>query len=143
MPGGERDPLAEVLRRLEAIEERLARLEALLSGLPSEGEAARALALALRLLRAGSAAVDVAWLASRLARVQRLSASVHDELSRSILEVVALKGPLNLSSLTAELRRYRGRASRRIVAERVERLASEGLLSVAVKGREKVVDLPA
>jgi len=137
--------LKEVVSRLENIERRLEKLESYLTQHPAGGgdEAARALALALKLLKSGSAAVDLAWLATRLVKVQPLLAAARDELSRSILEVVALKGPLNISELTRELRKYRGRASRRIVAERVSKMAREGMLSVTAKGREKVVDLPA
>lgn len=135
--------LKEVVEKLKAIERRLEKLEERLSKTEGGDEAARILALALKLVRTGGLAADLTWLAARLAKVQPLIAAARDELSRSILEVVALKGPLNISALTEELRRYRGKASRRIVAERVARMAEEGLLSVAVRGREKVVDLPA
>jgi hypothetical protein len=137
--------LREVIARLESIERRLEKLESYLAQHSAGGgdEAARALALALKLVKGGSAAVDLAWLAARLTRVQPAIAVTRDELSKSILEVVALKGPLNISELTQELRKYRGKASRRIVAERVNKMAREGMLSVTAKGREKVVDLPA
>ena len=137
--------LREVLARLESIERRLEKLESYLGQHSAAGgdEAARVLALALKLVKSGSAAVDLAWLAARLTKVQPAIAAARDELSKSILEVVALRGPLNITELTGELRKYRGKASRRIVAERVDRMAREGLLSVTVKGREKVVDLPA
>jgi len=137
--------LREVIARLESIEKRLERLESYLAQHSAGGgdEAARVLALALKLVKGGSVAVDLAWLATRLAKAQPLIAAARDELSKSILEVVALKGPLNITELTSELRKYRGKASRRIVAERVSKMAGEGLLSVTARGREKVVDLPA
>jgi len=142
--GAER-ALREVIARLESIEKRLEKLESYLAQHSAAGgdEAARALALALKLVKGGGVAVDLAWLATRLTKVQPVIAAARDELSKSILEVVALKGPLNITELTRELRKYRGKASRRIVAERVDKMAREGLLSVTVKGREKVVDLPA
>ena len=131
---------SEELRDL--IEKLAARIERLEEMVREERIAAEALAVALKLLRMGGAAVDLAETARRLARAQRLASRVGDEISRSILEVLAIKGPLNITALTAELRRYRGRASKRVVSARVKRLAEEGLVKVKVKGREKVVDLP-
>jgi len=49
---------------------------------------------------------------------------------------------MNISALTLELRRYRGRASRRIVSAKVKKMAERGLVKLVVRGREKVIDLP-
>ncbi|MCS7104746.1 MAG: hypothetical protein NZ954_04195 [Thermofilaceae archaeon] len=138
--------LEEVIERLKRIERRLQILEENLANDNLDREnnllAAQTLALALKLVKAGGIAVDLTWTATRLAKLQPLLSRQRDELSRSILEVVALKGPINISALTDQLRRYRGSASRRIVASRVKKMVEEGLLSIKEKGREKVVDLP-
>lgn len=143
----ERDALKRLEDQLKRIEDRLSELErALLSGdqksVPSDALAAEALAIALRLLKLSGSTVDLAGAARRLANAHLLASKVRDDISRAIIEVVAQKGPINLSALTAELKKYRGRASRRIVAAKVDKLSEEGLLKVEKKGREKVVDLP-
>lgn len=138
--------LKRIEDRLKDIEARLERLERLLS---SEGREARfeeevtieALALLLRLFRLGGSTVEVARAVRRLAKARLLARNISDGISRTILEVAAIKGPLNISALTMELRRYRGSASRRIVSARVRRLVAEGLLRLTIRGREKVVDL--
>lgn len=137
--------LKRVLERLERIESRLNQLEEIVSKPQQPGSdslAARTLALALKLVKAGGAAVDLAWAASRLAKLQPLLLKAGDEISRAILEIIALKGPMNITALTGEVRKYRGTASRRIVASRVKQMSRSGLLKVVEKGREKVVDLP-
>ena len=125
------------------LEDVIARLERLEKLIEEERLAMEALAITVKLLRASSSAVDIAESARRLARARILSSQVSDGISRAVMEVLALKGPLNISALTYELRKYRGRASRRIVSARVKRLAEKGLVKVEIRGREKVVDLPA
>lgn len=144
---GEREALERLENRLKRIEDRLLELEKLLlsgnrKSAPSDALAAEALAIALRLLKLSESTVDLASAARRLANAHLLASRVRDDISRAIIEVVAQKGPINLSALTAELKRYRGRASRRIVAAKVSKLAEEGLLKVEKRGRDKVVDLP-
>ena len=145
----ERELLRRIETRLREIEARLERLEAAISprklggsGFSEEELAAEALALILRLFRFGGSALEAAKAVRRLARARVLARCISDSISRAILEVIAIKGPLNISTLTLELRRYRGRASRRIVSARVREMAEKGLVKVTVKGREKVVDLP-
>ncbi len=144
---GEREVLERLESRLKKIEDRLLELEKLLlsgdrKSAPSDALAAEALAIALRLLKLSGSTADLASAARRLANAHLLAGRVRDDISRAIIEVVAQKGPINLSALTVELKRYRGRASRRIVAAKVNKLAEEGLLKVEKRGRDKVVDLP-
>ena len=86
--------------------------------------------------------VGLANAARRLAKARRLMTGLRDELSRSIIEILAVRGPLNISRLTLELRKRRGRASRRIVSDRVKMLKEKGLVTITSKGREKIVDIP-
>ena len=51
-----------------------------------------------------------------------------DEVSRIILNSLALKGPMNISQMTREVERERGTASRVTVRKRVQNLLEEGAI---------------
>ncbi|MEM2904945.1 MAG: hypothetical protein QW587_04315 [Candidatus Bathyarchaeia archaeon] len=51
-----------------------------------------------------------------------------DELSRLIAQSLALRGPMNISKLTREIRTKRGKASRKTVRARLETLLSKGII---------------
>ncbi|RLE67217.1 MAG: hypothetical protein DRJ47_00760 [Thermoprotei archaeon] len=124
--------LNEILRRLEALEAKLAERDAL--------NEARTISLIATLIKLGAATVDLSEAAKRLVKADRMIASYGlDGISRAILEILAVKGPMNISQLTGEIRRYRGKASRRIVAEKVKKLEARGLVEVCREGRGKVV----
>jgi hypothetical protein len=50
------------------------------------------------------------------------STSIKDEINKIILNYIALKGPKNISELTRELKRQRGKASRTTVRSRIKYL---------------------
>lgn len=50
------------------------------------------------------------------------STSIKDEVNKIILNYIALKGPKNISELTRELKRQRGKASRTTVRSRIKYL---------------------
>jgi len=119
--------LAEVLRRLE-------RLESILSGVDAE-EARIATRIAVEFSLPAYAAVKAA---ARIASaLHRLSAEPggYDDLDTAIIEVLAVEGPQTLRSLERRVRTVRGRASRRIIRERVARLEQLGLVRVERDGR--------
>ena len=50
------------------------------------------------------------------------STSIKDEINKLILNYIALKGPKNISEVTRELKRQRGKASRTTVRSRIKYL---------------------
>jgi hypothetical protein len=56
------------------------------------------------------------------------STSQKDEINKIILNYIALKGPKNISELTREIRRQRGKASRTTIRKRVKQLVNSKAL---------------
>ena len=127
--------LYDIVRRLESLEKKLEEREI--------DDEAELLYMVIKLLQLGVGTVDIASAARRFVSLRRklTASSLRDSISRTILEILAVKGPLDISSLTAELRRQRGKASRRIVAQRVSELERRGFVETERKGRRRVVKL--
>jgi len=62
---------------------------------------------------------------------------IKDEISRDIVEILFLRGSMNTTEITRELRNRRGSASRRIVRERLQTLVDRGVLDCVEKKSEK------
>ena len=132
--------IKELDRKLGTIMNRLETIERILSDSLEHPE----LASTISNLRAG-----VLLVKEPITALERLSAAkkyLHrrsiekDEMSRLIIQTLALQGPQNTSQIERAIREARGHASRRIVRSRMLRLMNEGIVQ-AQKGRGTVYKL--
>jgi len=137
-PGG--DKMRELDQKLDTIMSRLGIIERILSDSLEHPE----LASTISNLRAG-----VLLVKEPISALERLSAAtkyVHrrsvekDEISRLIIQALALHGAQNTSQIERAVREARGHASRRIIRSRLRNLMSERIVRVA-KGRGAVYEL--
>jgi hypothetical protein len=124
----------ELSKKLDQIIRRLDVLEELILGKPEyEG-----LATTLRLTKMGIGMYgEPLKIASRLKNAEaylREKPIAQDDISRCVVQALAVKGSLNISAITRQVAQMRGRASRRIVRDRVKKLVEQGVLSRS-KGR--------
>jgi hypothetical protein len=135
-----RTKIKELDRKLDTIMNRLDMIERILSDSLEHPE----LASAVSNLRAGILLVK-----EPISALERLSAArkyIHrrsvekDEISRLIIQTLALNGPQNVSQIERAVRESRGRASRRIVRSRIRSMLNEGIVRTG-KGRGTVYEL--
>lgn len=114
--------LDQIIRRLDILEE-----------LTLEKPEYEGLAASLRLTRIGIGMYgEPLKIAARLKNAEkylRRKPIAQDDISRCVVQAVAVKGPLNISAITRQVVTMRGKASRRIVRERVKKLLEQGVLS--------------
>jgi len=132
--------IEELSKKLDQILNRLSLLEELITEKPEyEG-----LTAALRLTRVGVGMYgEPLKIAARLKDAQAFlqqRAIAQDEISRCVIQALAVKGALNISAITRQVSAMRGKASRRIVRQRVQKLQQQGVL-VKMDGKTPTYDL--
>jgi hypothetical protein len=114
--------LDQILRRLDLLEELIV-----------EKPEYEGLTAALKLTRAGIGMYgEPLKVAARLKNAQKFLEQKQlsqDEIIRCIIQALAVKGPLNISAITRQVTAMRGKASRRIIRERIQKLLSQGVLT--------------
>ena len=124
-----RSSVEELSRKLDQIIQRLDFLEKLFLEKPEYAD----FATGLQLTKVGIGLYgEPLKIASRLKVAQdylRQKPIAQDEISRCIVQALAVKGPLNISAITRQVATMRGKASRRIVRDRVKRLVMQGILT--------------
>jgi DNA-binding transcriptional ArsR family regulator len=133
----------ERLRRVEElllmILDRLNELEKRISS--TDPQSARVVNIAGKLMFSLSIPAVKALEAATL--ITRLSSSLttRDDISRTIIEVLAVEEEVTLSELTRLVRKVRGRASRRIISEKVRMLNEKGIVDIRKAGNRVYVRL--
>ena len=130
----------DLSKKLDQILQRLDMLEDLILEKPEfEG-----LTAALRLTRMGIGMYgEPLKIAARLKNAEiylKRNLIAQDEISRCIIQALAVKGALNISAITRQVTSMRGKASRRIVRERVIKLQEQGVL-VKKEGKTPTYEL--
>ena len=130
----------ELSRKLDQIIQRLDFLEKLILEKPEYAD----LAAGLQLTKVGIGLYgEPLKIAARLKAAQdymRQRPIAQDDISRCIVQALAVKGSLNVSAITRQVAAMRGKASRRIVRDRVKRLAVQGVL-IRKNGRIPIYEL--
>lgn len=130
----------ELSKKLDQIIHRLDLLEKLIAEKPEyEGVVA-----ALGLTRLGIGMYgEPLKIASRLKNAEkylRQKLIAQDDISRYVIQALAVKGALNISAITRQVTAMRGKASRRIIRERVKKLQTLGVL-LRKEGKAPTYDL--
>jgi hypothetical protein len=125
---GAEDELKSLNEKLERVMSRLDYMEAILT----ESRKYPELAQLMGDLKVGAALYgEPLKLIQRLLGVRRYlekAPESRDEVSRIVLNALALRGPINISQLTREVAREKGSASRVTVRKRVRELLEEGAI---------------
>jgi ribosomal protein S19E (S16A) len=117
-------------KKLDEIINRLDLLEKMILENPENRGAAAAVGIARLSIGVYGEPLKLAERLKNAEHYLRLKAIAQDEITRCIIQALAMKGALNISAITRQVTAMRGKASRRIVRERVKKLQAQGVLSV-------------
>ncbi len=138
----ENDSIQEVNKKMDLLLNRMETLEKLISTILGSGELVNALGL-LRL--SGELYRDYSFLSSRITKIQNhlnKKEIASDDYMRCILRTIVIRGPSNISQITAAVRQMRGKASRGTIASRLQRLEKMGAAKVTEQSsKEKIYEI--
>jgi len=134
------DRLEKITERLDLLIRRLESLTRILMENPEYMELALFPKLFSLSMKAYNEPLKVLSRIRAAERILKDAAIRRDEISRCIIQALALRGPLNISAITREVRAMRGKASRRIIRDRLKILRDRGIVK-SVEGFGKKFDL--
>ncbi|MCS7112479.1 MAG: hypothetical protein NZ955_00750 [Candidatus Bathyarchaeota archaeon] len=134
------DILEEISRKLDAILERLSLLEQIALDNPRYADSAETLRLTRVFLSLYGEPLKILNRLRAADSYIRRESIERDEISRCIIQALAVKGAMNISAITREVRSMRGKASRRIIRERLKKLEKEGVIK-KIDGTRKTYSL--
>ncbi|MEM1507747.1 MAG: hypothetical protein QW294_06375 [Candidatus Bathyarchaeia archaeon] len=137
---GGNDILREISRKLDAILDKLSLLEQMALDNPKYADSAETLRLTRMFLSLYGEPLKILTRLRVAESYIRREPVGRDEIARCIIQALAVKGPMNISAITREVKAMRGKVSRRIIRERLKRLEKEKMVQ-RIEGAGKTYSL--